>query len=97
MSVVGTQWFYFTSLNTTSYYVHLMKLMTSNPETMKKTSAIVLAIFAVVAISALAFISASEDASAFSVRHGSIHHNGHSAHGTCVRVHGHVRCHGHGH
>ena len=57
-----------------------MKLMTSNHEQMKKTSAIVLAIFVVVAISALAIISASEDASAVVVKHKS---------------HGHVRCAGH--
>ena len=62
---------------------------------MKKISAVILAIFAVVAISALALITASEDASAVVVRHGSVHHNGHHAHGTCVRGHGHVRCHGH--
>lgn len=95
MSVVGTQWFYFTSLNTTSYYVHLMKLMTSNPETMKKTSAIVLAIFAVVAITTLALIDASENASAVVVKHKSVHFRGHSAGKTCVRSHGHVRCVGH--
>jgi hypothetical protein len=64
---------------------------------MKKTSAIVLAIFAVVAISALAFITSTEDASAIVVRHGSVHHNGHHAHGTVVRGHGHVRVHGHRH
>ncbi len=59
---------------------------------MKQTSAIMLAIFAVVAISALALIIASEDASAVVIHHFSVHHNGHHAHGTCVRVHGHVRC-----
>ena len=65
---------------------------------MKQTSAIVLAIFAVVTISALAIITTLDDASAIVVRHGSVHgHHGHGGHGTCVRVHGHVRCHGHAH
>ncbi len=74
-----------------------MNSITLNQERMKKTSAIVLAIFAVVTISTLAIIITLDDASAIVVRHGSVHHSGHSAHGTCVRVHGHVRCHGHRH
>ncbi len=74
-----------------------MNSITLNQERMKKTSAIVLAIFAVVTISTLAIIITLDDASAIVVRHGSVHHRGHSAHGTCVRVHGHVRCHGHRH
>ncbi len=71
--------------------------MTSNQEKMKKTSAIVLAIFAVVAISALAFISASEDASAVIVKHGSIHSHGHSVHVKCVKGHSRSGCRVHGH
>lgn len=70
-----------------------MKIVT-NKEQMKKTSAILFAIFAVVAISALAIVTSLDDASAVLIKHASVHHNGHSAHGTCVKVHGKVRCHG---
>ena len=64
---------------------------------MKKTSAILFAIFAVVAISTLAIVTSFDDASAVVIKHRSVHHNGHSAHGTCVKVKGHVRCHGRAH
>ncbi len=73
-----------------------MSNITLNQERAKKTSAIVFAIFAVVAISTLAIIVTLDDASAIVVRHASFHgKHGHGGHATCIRVHGHVRCHGH--
>jgi hypothetical protein len=74
-----------------------MNNIMNKQQKLKQASVIALAIFAVVTISALAIITAFDDASALVVRHGSFHGKHHSGHATCVRFHGHIRCHAHGH
>lgn len=50
--------------------------------------------FSVVTMSALAVLTTLDDVVAITVHHGNMHHNGHSTHETCVRVHSYLRCHG---